>query len=136
MMGYLKNEDATKGTFDQGGYFKTGDKGRLDNGGRFLKITGRIKELIIGAGGENVAPVPIEDTFKEECPACSNIMIVGEQRRFMSALITFKVDIDMKTGTPSTNLMPEVIQFFQEKAGVSVKTSDEACSNQKVFECI
>jgi long-chain-fatty-acid--CoA ligase ACSBG len=43
-----------------------------------LKITGRIKELIITAGGENVAPVPIEDNFKLECPACSNIMLIGE----------------------------------------------------------
>tara|TARA_B110000285_G_scaffold228064_1_gene290412 strand:- start:471 stop:605 length:135 start_codon:yes stop_codon:yes gene_type:complete len=44
-----------------------------------LKITGRIKELIITAGGENVAPVPIEDFFKGECPPCSNVMLVGEQ---------------------------------------------------------
>lgn len=112
MMGYLKNEEATKECFDQHGYFKSGDRGRLDNGGRFLKITGRIKELIIGAGGENIAPVPIEDAFKEKCPACSNVMIVGEQRRFMSALITFKVDVDMKTGIPSSNLTPDVIKFF------------------------
>jgi len=77
MMGYLKNEEATKECFDANGYFKTGDKGRLDKG-RFLKITGRIKELIIGAGGENIAPVPIEDAFKQHCPACSNIMVVGE----------------------------------------------------------
>lgn len=100
MMGYLKNEQATRECIDEFGYFKTGDQGRLDKGGQ-LKITGRIKELIITAGGENVAPVPIEDNFKEQCPACSNIMLVGENRRFMSALITFKVDIDMTTGLPS-----------------------------------
>jgi long-chain-fatty-acid--CoA ligase ACSBG len=56
-----------------------------------LKITGRIKELIITAGGENIAPVPIEEKFKFECPACSNIMVIGENQRFMGALITFKV---------------------------------------------
>ena len=78
MMGYLNNEQATKECIDENGYFKTGDTGRIDNG-RFLKITGRIKELIIGAGGENLAPVPIEDAFKHTCVACSNIMIVGEQ---------------------------------------------------------
>jgi len=44
-----------------------------------LRITGRIKELIITAGGENIAPVPVEDNFKLECTACSNIMMVGEQ---------------------------------------------------------
>lgn len=107
MMGYLKNEKATKDCIDSNGYFKSGDQGRLDNG--YLKITGRIKELIITAGGENVAPVPIEDNFKATCPACSNIMLVGENQRFMGALITFKVDIDMKTGLPSKNLMNDAI---------------------------
>lgn len=63
MMGYLNNEEATRECIDQNGYFKTGDQGRIDEGG-FLKITGRMKELIITAGGENVAPVPIEDNFK------------------------------------------------------------------------
>ena len=63
-------------------------------------------------------------------------MIVGEQRRFMSALITFKVEVDMKTGTPSTNLTADSIKFIKDNAGVDVKTSEEACSNQKVFECI
>ncbi len=61
--------------------------------------------MIITAGGENVAPVPIEDNFKLECPACSNIMLIGENQRFIGALITFKVDIDMKTGLPSRNLI-------------------------------
>jgi long-chain-fatty-acid--CoA ligase ACSBG len=56
---------------------RSGDKGKIEADG-FLRITGRIKELIITAGGENVAPVPIEDTFKEECPPCSNIMVIGE----------------------------------------------------------
>ena len=59
------------------GYIKSGDKGKIDEQG-FLYITGRIKELIITAGGENIAPVPIEDNFKLFCPPCSNIMLVGE----------------------------------------------------------
>lgn len=99
-----------------------------------MKITGRIKELIIGAGGENIAPVPIEDAFKANCIACSNIMLVGEGQRFMAALITFKVDVDMKTGLPSNKLTPDAINFIKSNAGVEVKTSDEACKNQKVFE--
>ena len=78
MMGYKDNREATLDCMTPDGYFKTGDQGRLDKGG-YLKITGRIKELIITAGGENVAPVPIEDTFKEEGPICSNIMMIGEQ---------------------------------------------------------
>lgn len=63
MMGYLKNEKATIETLDSQGFLHSGDRGRIEKDGH-LKITGRIKELIITAGGENVAPVPIEDNFK------------------------------------------------------------------------
>jgi long-chain-fatty-acid--CoA ligase ACSBG len=135
MMGYLKNDEATKDCIDENGYFKTGDQGRIDKGG-YLKITGRIKELIITAGGENVAPVPIEDNFKEACPACSNIMLLGENRRFMSALITLKVDIDMTTGLPSKDLTQDAKKWIKAETGLDLKTSDEACVNQKVFESI
>ena len=76
MMGYFKNEQATRECIDKDGYFRSGDQGKFEDG--WLKITGRIKELIITAGGENIAPVPIEDNFKLECPACSNIMVIGE----------------------------------------------------------
>ena len=77
MMGYLKNEAATKETIDSQGYLHSGDLGKVDKHG-FLFITGRIKELIITAGGENIAPLIIEDNFKEACPPCSNIMVIGE----------------------------------------------------------
>lgn len=77
MMGYLKNEAATKEVFDNQGFLHSGDLGKFDERG-FLHITGRIKELIITAGGENVAPVIIEDNFKDACPPCSNIMVIGE----------------------------------------------------------
>lgn len=134
-MGYLKNDEATRDCIDENGYFRTGDQGRIDQG-VYLKITGRIKELIITAGGENVAPVPIEDNFKESCPACSNIMLVGENRRFMSALITLKVDIDMTTGLPSKDLTLDAKKWIKAETGLDLKTSDEACVNQKVFESI
>ena len=55
----------------------SGDRGKITEDS-MLKITGRIKELIITAGGENIAPVPVEDNFKLECLACSNIMMIGE----------------------------------------------------------
>lgn len=77
MMGYLKNDEATKETVDNQGYLHSGDLGKIDKNG-FLFITGRIKELIITAGGENVAPLIIEDSFKEFCHPCSNIMVIGE----------------------------------------------------------
>jgi long-chain-fatty-acid--CoA ligase ACSBG len=63
-MGYFKNEEATRTTIDEHGFLHSGDVGRLDKNGN-LAITGRIKELIITAGGENVAPVLIENILKE-----------------------------------------------------------------------
>ena len=135
MMGYLKNESATRASVDEHGYFRTGDQGKFEDG--FLKITGRIKELIITAGGENIAPVPIEDNFKLLCPPCSNIMVIGENQRFMAALITFKVVVDLaKGGIPTTQLDPVAIKYFQDNLGVKVETSDEACKNEKIYEHI
>ena len=112
MMGYFKNEKATIEAIDTDGFLHSGDRGKIDSRG-FLAITGRIKELIITAGGENVAPVPIEDCFKEMCPPCSNIMLVGEGRRFLAALITFKVEVDLTNGQPSLNLLQEARTFFK-----------------------
>jgi len=100
MMGYFKNEAATKEVIDSNGFFHSGDLGKIDEKG-FLHITGRIKELIITAGGENIAPINIEDNFKGECSPASNIMIIGENRKFIAALITFKVDVDAATGVPT-----------------------------------
>jgi long-chain-fatty-acid--CoA ligase ACSBG len=135
MMGYLKNDKATIETIDSQGFIRSGDKGKILPDGH-LKITGRIKELIITGGGENVAPVPIEDNFKEFCPPCSNIMLLGEQQRFMACLITFKVDVDPKSGQPSKNLTNEVQAFFKRELGVTLKTSDEAIAEPKVSEFI
>ena len=77
MMGYLNMEAKTLEAIDENGFLHSGDKGKVDENG-FLIITGRYKELIITAGGENIAPVGIEDKFKIECTACSNMMLVGE----------------------------------------------------------
>lgn len=90
MMGYLKNEKATIEVIDSDGYFHTGDLGSIDKGG-YITITGRIKELIITAGGENIGPVIIEDNFNRLCFPVSNIVVIGDKRKFLSALLTFKV---------------------------------------------
>lgn len=63
-------------------------------------------------------------------------MLVGENQRFMAALITFKVDLDMKTGLPSNNLTEDAAAFFKQHAGVEIKTSDEAVANAKVLELV
>lgn len=132
MMGYLKNRQATLDCMTADGFFKTGDQGLLDKGG-FLKITGRIKELIITAGGENIAPVPIEDNFKAECPVCSNMMLIGENRRFMAALITLKAEMNMTTGLPSKELLPETANYLKRELGISVKTTTEACASKELL---
>mmetsp|Transcript_8502 Transcript_8502/g.14678 ORF Transcript_8502/g.14678 Transcript_8502/m.14678 type:complete len:906 (+) Transcript_8502:132-2849(+) len=87
MMGYMKNEEKTKETIDQEGWLHSGDVGKLDSFG-FLHITGRIKELIITAGGENVAPVPMETAVKDLLPAISNIIMIGDKRKYNVSLVT------------------------------------------------
>ena len=82
-MGYLFDKEKTMETIDDEGWLHTGDMGMVDNDG-FYSMVGRIKEIIITAGGENVAPVNIEDEIKRELPnIISNVMVVGEQRKFL-----------------------------------------------------
>merc|ERR1711941_137967 len=114
MMGYLKNEEATRSTIDKNGYVHSGDKGKLTSDG-FLKITGRIKELIITAGGENIAPVPIEDYLKAECEGISNVMVIGDRKKYLTALVTLKVQQRKDTMT-----------FTNELSGAAIDV-DEGC---------
>ena len=102
----------------------------------FLKITGRIKELIITAGGENISPVLIEDKFKEHCGVCSNIMVVGDYKKFLTALITLKTEPDKVTGIPTKEISPEIRNILKRDAGVSVKSTDEAVKDEKVKKYI
>ncbi|EHR50434.1 AMP-forming long-chain acyl-CoA synthetase [Saccharomonospora marina XMU15] len=83
--GYWNNEQATAEAIEDG-WFHTGDLGELDDDG-FLKITGRKKEIIVTAGGKNVAPSVLEDTLKAH-PLISQAMVVGDQRPFIAALVT------------------------------------------------
>jgi long-chain acyl-CoA synthetase len=82
---YYNNPQATKESLTDG-WFHTGDLGELDVDG-FLKITGRKKEIIVTAGGKNVAPSGLEDTIKAS-PLVSQAMVVGDQRPFIAALVT------------------------------------------------
>ena len=83
--GYWNNEQATKDTFD-GEWFRTGDIGELDDEG-YLTITGRKKEIIVTAGGKNVAPAALEDPIRAN-PIISQVIVVGEQKPFIAALVT------------------------------------------------
>ncbi|NLZ28710.1 MAG: long-chain fatty acid--CoA ligase, partial [Firmicutes bacterium] len=85
MAGYYKNEEATEEVMTPDGFFKTGDMGEIDNEG-FLKITGRIKDIIVTAGGKNISPQNIENSVKGS-RFVEQIAIIGDKRRFLSALI-------------------------------------------------
>ncbi|TDD73700.1 AMP-dependent synthetase/ligase [Actinomadura rubrisoli] len=85
LRGYWNNETATKEALEDG-WFHTGDLGSLDDEG-FLRITGRKKEILVTAAGKNVAPAPLEDRLRAS-PLVSQCLVVGDGRKFISALIT------------------------------------------------
>ena len=84
MRGYWQNEEATREAIDEDGWYHTGDVGRFDSG--YLQITDRIKHMIVSKGGKNIYPGPIEDIFRSK-PFVDQIMIVGEGREFLTALV-------------------------------------------------
>jgi long-chain acyl-CoA synthetase len=84
--GYFKNEAASKEAIEADGWFHTGDIGQLDDEG-YLTITGRKKELIVTAGGKNVAPAVLEDRLRAHA-LISQCMVVGDQKPFIAALVT------------------------------------------------
>jgi long-chain acyl-CoA synthetase len=84
--GYWKNEEASKEVFTEDGYFKTGDLGRLDGEG-YLSITGRKKEILVTAGGKNIAPAVLEERLNAHT-LVGQSMVVGDKRPFVAALIT------------------------------------------------
>lgn len=83
---YWNNPEATAEAFSEGGWFHTGDIGSFDAEG-FLTITGRKKEIIVTAGGKNVAPAALEDPIRAN-PIIGQVVVVGDQRPFISALVT------------------------------------------------
>jgi long-chain acyl-CoA synthetase len=99
MRGYWQNDQANSEVFEGDRWFKSGDLGRLDENG-FLYIVGRKKELIVTAGGKNVAPAVLEDRLRSH-PLVSQCMVVGDNKPFIAALIT--IDPEMIKGWIATN---------------------------------
>ncbi|XP_036383253.1 long-chain-fatty-acid--CoA ligase ACSBG2-like [Megalops cyprinoides] len=120
-MGYLNMPEKTEEALDQEGWLHSGDLGKHIND--FLFITGRIKELIITAGGENIPPVPIEDAVKEEVSIISNAMLVGDKRKFLSMLLTLKCNVD-DAGEPTHELTPATVDFCQRRGVTAIRVSD------------
>jgi long-chain-fatty-acid--CoA ligase ACSBG len=135
MMGYLNNPHKTLETFKPGGWLKSGDIGTVDTDGYF-SITGRIKDILITAGGENVAPIIVENAIKKELPCISNVMVVGDRRKFLSCVITFLVNINPDTNVPTTDLAPNAINWAQEEVGFKALTVSDLVSNPKTMKVL
>jgi long-chain acyl-CoA synthetase len=87
MKGYWKREDATKEAIDGEGWFHTGDIGVVDKDG-FIRITDRKKDIIVTAGGKNVAPQNLENQIKSKSSLISQVVVHGDKRKFLSAVVT------------------------------------------------
>lgn len=102
MMGYWNNEEATKATFTEDGWLKTGDLAKIDAQG-YIFITGRLKEVMVLSNGEKVAPVDLEMAITLD-PLIEQAMVIGEARPYLAAIIV---------------LNPEAWPEFAKKLGVS-----------------
>ena len=118
-VGYHNNEEATKEAFTGDGWFRTGDLGSMDDDG-FITITGRKKEIIVTAGGKNVAPAILEDRLRGH-PIVSQVVVVGDNRPLIGALIT--LDTDMLPGWLSNK-------------GLEPMSVDEAAQNPQVLAAL
>lgn len=114
---YWNNPEATAAVFTEDGFLKTGDLGSLDADG-YLTITGRKKEIIVTAGGKNVAPAALEDPIRSNT-IIGEIVVVGDQKPFIAALIT---------------LDPEMLPAWLKNQGENPEMSlAEAAQNPKVL---
>ena len=100
----------------------------------FLFITGRIKELLITAGGENVPPVLIENILKEELPAVSNVVVIGDKKKYLSCIFTLRAEVD-DDGISTDELLDAAVAAGQA-VGSNAKTVSEAMKCPKFRQMI
>ncbi|MEL6706449.1 MAG: long-chain fatty acid--CoA ligase [Bacteroidota bacterium] len=114
MRGYWQNDAATADVIDDEGWFHTGDIGRFENGN--LRITDRLKHMIVSKGGKNIYPGPIEEQFKTE-PLIEQLMVIGEGREFLTALVV-----------PSH----EVLRLFAAEQGITAEKPSALLDDARV----
>lgn len=122
-MGYVDDPEKTEESIDTDGWLHTGDIGRIDpiNG---LIITGRIKDIIITAGGENIPTGLIEETVKSELSVISNAVLIGDARKYLTILLTLKSQTDKHNGAPLDELELATKDWCQS-LGVQINTVSE-----------
>lgn len=134
----MQSQQETESAFDSEGFMRTGDQATLDEDNDpnipspsgFLKITGRLKEILITAGGENIAPLVIEFAMKSSIPAISNCIVVGDQRKYLTMLIALKCEVDVTTNTPTNNLIDDSL-LVSKQIGSSALTVSDAIQDPK-----
>jgi len=125
--GYWHNEEATKEALEADGWFHTGDLGKIDEDG-YVSITGRKKELLVTAGGKNVAPAVLEDRIRAH-PLISQAMVVGDAKPFIGCLVTIDPEFFPKwkadNGKPSSASVSDLRDDPDLRAAVQ-KAIDDA----------
>jgi len=130
MMGYAGRQDATRKDMTEDGWLRSGDLVSIDNEG-FHAIVGREKDLIITAGGENIAPQPIHDLVKEQLPVISQVLLLGDKQKFVSCFLTLAVEVDPETMEPTGKLSSAARDWVQAQ-GSNATTVQEVLEGPDV----
>lgn len=119
MKGYYKMPEETEESIDKDGWLSTGDLGQIDEDG-YLSVTGRKKELIITAGGKNIAPAPIEGVIATS-KYINQVCVIGDQKKYLSALVTLDL---------------ENVKEYADQHGVSYQKPEDLIFDTEVYNLI